>query len=134
MKRISMTVLSVMSLVLMVAGADYSMTVSNDAGESSFNSSNDWEHAQAPAPGNNYSNVGNTLRTPSDGDINNNYTFAGDRLTITSGTFAWKCTGKITIDDLVFTGGLISNWKNNSTGLLYGNIIDFDSIAGRLLD
>ena len=79
-------------------------------GTASFNSGTGWSGAAAPVAGSNYLVPIETLRTPSDA---NPYTFAGDKLVITTGgSLVVKGTGVITIPYLGLDGGFINNATN----------------------
>ncbi len=121
------------------------LTNSDAVGASSFNAAGNWNSGAAPVSGvpnfNAYFSTNFTLRTPSDG---NNYTFAGDSLSLDpfstnglatgTGTLSIKGSGIITVNDLLLNGGTIAN---NGTGgvpdtaVLAGNVT---VLAGSSLD
>ena len=107
--------------------------LSNDApGTSSFTGATNWSNGLAPFSGNAYFTTNFTLRTPADG---NNYTFAGDSLSIDpfstngvftgTGTLSMKGYGTITVINLLLNGGTVANngtGGSPDTALLAGNI------------
>lgn len=125
--------------------ADITMIAGDALGTASFNAGTGWPGGMAPTSGNNYFTGGFNLRTPPDG---NDYTFAGDSLTVSSialDTTApiWDPnnpgdiqggmsglwykgtgdTGTITINNLILDGGLVVA-LNGSTDVfnLAGNV------------
>ena len=105
------------SLLLPAAqAADITLTASNAAGSSGFNSGTGWPGSVAPAAGNNYFTGAFILRSPANG---NSYTFAGDALTISSGgRLLGKSTGAtqvLTVNNLILAGGTLDQANANTT-------------------
>jgi beta-mannanase len=95
----------------------------NDAsGSTSFDTAGNWDSGQLPTVGNDYIvGAAYTLRTPAD---NQAYVFAGDSLTL-AGTFSFKQTNVITINNLQLTNALVGNFfagGSPDTGRIAGNI------------
>jgi hypothetical protein len=117
-------------LTAQASAAAVTLTASDAAGTSSFNSGTNWSDGLAPSAGNDYI-VGNDLRlrTPGDGG---SYTFGGDSLTINPDPtddrlgLTYKGTGNtgsITIDNLILNGGSVNHLDGTGDVFnLYGNI------------
>lgn len=115
-------------LMLLIAvplsAATITMTADDAGGQSSFNSGTNWTGGLAPSAANDYWVI-KTLRTPATAG---NYTFGGNSLTLSNtssqGVFIYKGTANtdiITINNLIFQGGMISNATSVSTFTLAGN-------------
>ncbi len=105
------TLTYVCSLV-MAAGslraASITMTNSDAAGATSFNTKGNWNSTTAPATGNDYLTSTNVLRTPTSGSA----TFAANNLTINGGgTLAFKTPGPITVPNLILNGGTVAQFS-----------------------
>ena len=106
-----------------VQAADITLTASDATGTSSFTAAGHWSNSAAPSSGNDYFVAGNrVLRTPN--NTSNNYTFAGNSLTLgdgtDKGTLFYKGRGStITVDDLRLNTGVVTNSADSgSSGLL----------------
>lgn len=97
------------------------------SGTSSFNASLNWSDGLAPSSGKDYI-AGFQLRAPGTTTANQNFTFAGDSLSInTGGTLVWQgsssyLTGSITVNNLILNGGGISSFRSSTTHTIIGNI------------
>ncbi|WP_295888561.1 autotransporter-associated beta strand repeat-containing protein [uncultured Thiohalocapsa sp.] len=132
---------SVIALLAALGSADVSaiaMVGTDDpTTESSFNSGDNWPGGAQPVAGNDYETGANRINTPLD---NNDYTFAGDQLTVNGGLFAFKGGGVITVNSVGGSGGLVLNNGTVSVGFngratLDGLITlqgtnDFNAVAG----
>lgn len=90
-----------------VQAANISLSASDTSGNSSFNSSGNWNNAAAPTSTNSYATAGFTLRSPAN---SSSYTFAGGSLRIDAGgRFLMKGLGgqTMTIGNLILNGGLV---------------------------
>lgn len=89
--------------------ATITMDASDAFGVSSFNAGTNWTGNAAPIAGNDYSTNGFTLRTPAN---TSSHTFAGDSLTVTTGSsFSFKGTSSsatITVGSLILDGGSLA--------------------------
>lgn len=107
--------------------ANVTLNAGGDAvGTSSFdnNSANSWSNAADPSAANDYIVTVQWLRTPPDA---NNYTFAGNSLTIgTGGGIIYKGTAAqntYTINNLILSGGLVRSGSASTNNMaLAGNI------------
>lgn len=110
------------SLGSVAFATDYTMNGGDGAGTNSFMTGYRWPGAAAPSAGNRYFTGANMLRTP-ENTTGTAYTFAGDRLTISSGgSMLWKSSGNVTVSDLVLDGGSIAHGFDNYTGRLFGTV------------
>ena len=128
---------------LSASAANISLTTGNLGGSSGFNAATGWSNAAAPTAGNDYSNAGFLLRTPST-PAAGSFTFAGDSLTISGSanftaanneSMLWKggnTTGSvITINNLIVNGGQIRHGEGETASFtLAGNISVGASGAG----
>ena len=111
--------------------ANVSLTASDAAGASSFNSAGHWSNGATPNATNSYFTTNFVLRSPADG---NAYTFGGAALTIDAypgggnvgGRFLLKGAGGgvITVTNLILNGGLADYANAGDTGVetLAGNM------------
>lgn len=112
--------------VLAVAGpayaADVTLTASNAFGVSSFEAATAWSDGAAPGTGNAYFvPAGLTLRTPADSPAD--HTFAGDSLTLTGASLAYKGgtnVNTITINNFTLDASMVNNASNSSTAFILG--------------
>lgn len=100
----------------------------NDAtGSSSFFSGTNWSDGQPPSADKDYATAFQ-LRAPVTTTSNQNFTFAGDSLSINPGaTLAWQgssghLTGSITANNLILNGGSIASFRSSTTHTMIGNI------------
>lgn len=100
---------------------EFWMTAADPSGTSSFNSAGKWSNAQAPSAGNTY-RTAYVMRTPA--VIGASYTFAGNRLTINTGSDFGITTpgGSITVNDLVLNGGRVTHSTGDRINTLSGQI------------
>ncbi len=112
-----------LSLAAGVAGAaEYALTGGDAPGTNSFMTAGKWNSGAAPEAGHTYRTAAYQLRTP-ENTTGTAYTFAGDALTVnTSGSILWKCSGPVTVGNLILAGGSIAHGLDNYTGRLYGNL------------
>ncbi|MES2439684.1 MAG: hypothetical protein V4584_11480 [Verrucomicrobiota bacterium] len=86
--------------------------IADPLGSASFNSGLGWSDLLAPSAGKNYLVPIEGLRTPADA---NPYTFAGDKLILTTGgSLVVKTTGVITIPYFGLDGGFVNNATNTN--------------------
>jgi hypothetical protein len=123
------------------AAASVTMNAGDGFGASSFNAAGQWSNAAAPSAGNDYSNNNFLLRTPADG---NNYTFAGDSLTITGPGLApaaanealmWKGTGTtsvITVNNLTLNGGQLRHGQGDGDTVTFAGNIAIGANGGNI--
>jgi hypothetical protein len=91
------------------------LVIQDPLGTASFNSGTGWDDTMAPITGSNYLVTIPNLRTPEDA---NPYTFAGDKLVITTGgSLVVKGTGLVTIPYLGLDGALINNASSTAITL-----------------
>lgn len=108
--------------VAQVAQADeFWMTAADPPATSSFNSAGKWSNGQAPSAGNTY-RTAYVMRTPN--VVGASYTFAGDRLTINTGSdFGFTTPGGfLTVNDLVLNGGRVTHSTGDRVNTLSGQI------------
>ncbi|MFM1902142.1 MAG: hypothetical protein RLZZ440_42, partial [Planctomycetota bacterium] len=97
-------------------------SVGTNASGESWNTAADWSDNSAPAAGNDYVITNSfTIRSPASGLD----TFAGDSLTVLAdGTLALKNAQAVTVNDLIFDGGTLTNFtpSGNVTAVLDGGL------------
>lgn len=121
-------------------GDAVTLTATNAAGTSGFNSATGWSNAIAPAAGNTYTvGTGLQLRTPF--DTATDLTFAGDSLTL-AGTTASNAqlviknltNTTVTVNNLTFDGGQLQNGGTSAGAAtavtLAGNAITLGTAGG----
>jgi fibronectin-binding autotransporter adhesin len=115
--------------------ANITLTNTDPANATSFNTAGRWSVVAAPAPGNSYYTANFVLRTPNPTTTGNNYIFAGDSLSIDAGArFLGKIgnnvagnttVGTITVTNLILNGGQFDQAGNNgdsSVLIVAGNV------------
>jgi len=107
--------------------ANISLNKDDARGDSSFNSDGNWSSGAAPSAGKTYATENFTLRTPADA---NDYTFAGDSLSVDAGgRLIGKTKGTkqvITVNKLILNGGVLEQVTENFDNFMStwdGNII-----------
>lgn len=114
-----------------------SLSANDGSGASSFNSGTNWSDSLAPSAGNDYVNIGFTLRTPN--NSLDSFTFEGDSLTIeAAGGNGWLLYkggngGTIIVEDLrLLNGGEFrqGGGAGNGIGMTLGGKITLEGTGG----
>ena len=105
------------------AAGTSTLNATDAAGRSSFNTVGHWTGGMAPGPGTNFFTAAFTLRTPTGSQ---NYTFAGDSLTVNnSGNFTLKQGSgfTVTVNNLTNSGFINEAINPNTIAGIAGNMV-----------
>jgi autotransporter-associated beta strand protein len=114
-------VISVLSFAANLFADEFYMTAADPWGTSSFNSAGKWSNGLAPSAGNTYLTAF-VMRMPT--VTGASYTFAGDQLTINTGSDFGLTTpgGSITVTNMVLHGGRVTHSTGQRINTLSGQI------------